>query len=346
MSMNFSSTGSSSAPRSAWLRSNPPHSCVKSRGGFTLIELLVVIAIIAVLIALLLPAVQQAREAARRAQCINKLKQWTLASHNFADTHKGYFPLGAMNPTGNPTTVESGQNYYRITWHVLLWPFIEQGNLYKNYNLDQPFYAGNNINMVRVHVPLYTCPSDIGGGGAEHSHADGYWRAMGNYVANMGNTHLYQNAADQAIFSGSPFGVRHTYRMADITDGLSNTGCFSEILIAAPNQTSAVDTRGDILNDEGSPGFMSLRTPNSSASDQCRHCVDASETPGTNKYQIMPCVEVAGNTQVQIAPRSRHTGGVNMSMCDGSVRFVSNSVSQLVWVAALSGRGGEAIGLK
>ena len=316
--------------------------------GFTLIELLVVIAIIAVLIALLLPAVQQAREAARRAQCVNKLKQWTLAAHNFADTHKGYFPLGGMNGDGatHPTEVESGQIYYRITWHVLLWPYIEQGPMWDQYNLDTDFYQPGNIDLMRVHVPLYSCPSDSAG--AEQDHADPYWRVMGNYVANMGNTHLHQNAHDQDIFSGAPFGIRHTYRMADQTDGLSNTACFSEIIVASPGGID--DNRGDILNNEGSPGFMSLRTPNSSAPDECRQCKSSSDVSNPSASQAdlqsIPCAIITNNDQMQIAPRSRHTGGVNLSMCDGSVRFVSDSVNQDVWVAALSGRGGEAIGLQ
>ena len=311
-----------------------------SRTGFTLIELLVVIAIIAVLIALLLPAVQQAREAARRAQCVNKLKQWTLAAHNFAGTHSGDFPLGGMNSAGE--VEENGQYYYRITWHVQLWPFIEQGPMWDQYNMDTGFYQPGNLELLQVHVPMYSCPSDVGS--VEQDHSDAYWRVMGNYVANMGNTHLHQDADDQAIFSGAPFGIRHVYRLADMTDGTSNTACFSEIIVASPGGVD--DNRGDILNNEGSPGFMSLRTPNSSAPDEVRWCKDSTTVVGSNDYQIMPCAEVAGNVDYQIAPRSRHTGGVNLSMCDGSVRFVSDSVNQDVWVAALSGRGGEPIGLQ
>ncbi len=306
--------------------------------GFTLIELLVVIAIIAILIALLLPAVQAAREAARRSQCINNLKQWTIACHNFADVNKGFFPLGGMNSLG---TVENGRQYQRISWPVFLWPFMEQNNLYEQYDFAQPFYLAPNMATQRAHISAYTCPSDASR--PEQSNSDTYWRVMGNYVANMGNTHLHQNAADQAIFSGSPFGIRHMYSMNHFTDGLSNSACFSEVIIAAPGETS--DNRGDFLNDEGSPGFMSILTPNSSSPDQCRSCKDSSEDPNHTDYRTIPCTEVGANQDYQIAPRSRHPGSVNASMCDGSVRTFSDNIGQSVWEAVLSTRGGEVFEL-
>ncbi len=309
-----------------------------SRQGFTLVELLVVIAIIGVLIALLLPAVQQAREAARRMQCTNNLKQWALASHNFADINKGFMPLAAMN---GPGTVENGQHYERVTFAVFLWPFIEQSALYDQYDFKTPFHASPNIDTHRVFVSGYYCPSDKTN--VTQAQSDTYWRVMGNYVTNMGNTHLHQNAADQAIFSGSPFGVRHMYRFADLTDGTSNTAGFSEILIASPNQLD--DNRGDILNDEGSPGFMSINTPNSRVPDQCRQCKDTTEDPSHADYRRMPCTQVGSNQEYQIAARSNHPGGVNVSMMDGSVRFVTETVSHPIWEAALSGRGGESIQL-
>lgn len=311
----------------------------RRRSGFTLVELLVVIAIIGVLVGLLLPAVQSAREAARRMECTNNLKQWTLAVHNHIDSRNGYFSIGA-NP--DVRTVENGRTYHRISWPVELWPYIEQGALYEQYDFTLGFYQDPNMETCRQHIPGYSCPSDSSR--AEQSHSDTYWRVMGNYVTNMGNTHLHQNAADQDIFTGSPFGVGHVYRMADILDGTSNTACFSEIIIASPGQID--DNRGDILNDEGSPAFMSILTPNSSSPDQCRACKDSSQDPNNNEYRTIPCAEVGSNTEYQIAARSRHSGGVNASMCDGSVRFVTDSVSQQVWEAALSAKGGEVVQLQ
>jgi prepilin-type processing-associated H-X9-DG protein len=90
---------------------------------------------------------------------------------------------------------------------------------------------------------------------------------------------------------------------------------------------------------------MSILTPNSSSPDQCRACKDSTENPANNDYRKTPCAQVGGNTEYQIAARSYHPGGVNVSMCDGSVRFVGDNIAQNVWQAALSGRGGEALQL-
>lgn len=303
--------------------------------GFTLVELLVVIAIIGILVALLLPAIQAAREAARRSQCTNNVKQWTIAVHNHIDSHRDFFSIGA-NP--DVRRVENGRVYKRISWPTELWPFIEQTVLFDQYNFEKHFYEAPNIGLYREFVPAYNCPSDLQR--VTQATSDTYWRVMGNYVTNMGNTHLHQNAADQLIFSGSPFGVGHVYTLAKMIDGSSNTACISEIIIASPNSTN--DNRGDILNNEGSPGFMSILTPNSPSPDQCRACKPTSTDPLHHDYNDIPCSVVGDNTQYQIAARSRHPGGVTVSMCDGAVRFVADSVAQSVWVAALSGAGGEA----
>lgn len=307
--------------------------------GFTLVELLVVIAIIGVLIALLLPAVQQAREAARRMQCTNNLKQWTLATHMHIDTYGDWFPLGGMNGTNNPTKVQNGNSYHRITWAVQLWPFIEQSNLYDQYDLNKPFYQSPNIETLRVPVDGYYCPSDKVG--ATQDKSDQYWRVLGNYVGNMGNAHLHHTSADTAAWKGSPFRIRHVSRLSEVTDGTSNTACFSEILIASPDALD--DTRGDMLNNEGSPGFMSLLTPNSSSPDLCRQCKASTMDPTSADFRRMPCSTVGQNHESYIAARSNHPGGVMVSMCDGSVRFVSETVNQSVWEGLLSTFGGEVV---
>ena len=300
--------------------------------AFTLVELLVVIAIIGILIAMLLPAVQAAREAARRMQCTNNVKQWTLAVHNHCDATRGWLP--AVCPW--ESLLDNGRTYKRVSWPVELWPYVEQDSLYAQYDFSKHFYENGNIETHRVHMPLYGCPSDKAG--AEQSHSDAYWRILSNYVANMGNTHLWQNSYEIDAFTGAPFGVNHIYRLSEIQDGTSNTACFSEIIIASAN--SVDDSRGDLLNDEGSPGFMSFSTPNSSSPDNCIKCA-ASTQVGGKDYGRLPCDVVGNNTQVQLAARSNHPGGVNVSMCDGSVHFVPDMVSQIVWEAMLSGNAGE-----
>jgi len=306
----------------------------RSRHAFTLVELLVVIAIIGILVAMLLPAVQAAREAARRMQCGNNVKQWALATHSHCDTNHGWLPAIQCNTTSR--TLENGRHYYRISWPVELWPYIEQEILYDQYDFNKHFYQGKNIETLRTHVPAYSCPSDVTG--ADQGHATPYWRVLGNYVANVGNTHLYQNAYDQDIFTGAPFGVHHTYRFSEITDGTSNTACFSEIIIASPGTSD--DDRGDILDNDGSPGFMSILTPNSSSPDECIFCTPSSLANGSD-YNRIPCVPVSSVAEIQIAARSNHPGGVNVGMCDGSVRFVPDVISQVVWEAMLSTHGGE-----
>src|SRR5437763_1269934 len=152
--------------------------------AFTLVELLVVIAIIGVLVALLLPAVQAARESARRSQCTNNLKQISLAVHNYADIHGAVFPVGEYN-------------YGWGTWLVGLLPYIEQKNLYDQYqgfggigisggiNLDLTYGANINQPVTKNQIKTYTCPSDmkVAPRGVVTFH---------NYVANHGNTSLYQ----------------------------------------------------------------------------------------------------------------------------------------------------------
>ena len=315
---------------------------LRRRIAFTLVELLVVIAIIGILIALLLPAVQAAREAARRMQCTNNLKQWSLAVHTHADAHNGFFNIGA-NP--DVRTCENRKEYRRISWPVELWPFIEQQQLFSQYNFTRGFYETpdnlddcRNIETCRQHISFYSCPSDKPN--SEQARSDFYWRVMGNYVTNMGNTHLHQDGYDQSIFKGSSHGVGHVYGLKSLVDGTSNTACFSEILIASPGQID--DNRGDILNDEGSPGFMSFNTPNSKAPDECRQCKPGTTEAGLGEWRKIPCVVVGGNAEYQITARSNHTGGVNTSMCDGSVKFVSETISQRLWEAGLSADGGES----
>ncbi len=298
------------------------------RVGFTLIELLVVIAIIAILIGLLLPAVQKVREAAARMKCQNNLKQWGLAIHNYNDAI-GRFPIGH---NGSP----------RHTWVPYLWPFIEQGNtatMYGNPDIQQ-FYLPNAIipytmtGACGVFVPQYFCPSDNGANldGA----SDYYQRCRGNYVVNWG-----PNAVGAASPLPGPFGDNggntnspQLNTILAITDGTSNTLLMSECLMASSHDDN--DWRGDFQNDQGEFFFSTLLTPNSTAPD----VIDSGWFVANND-PLMPAT--AGSPQYYGA-RSRHTGGVNVSLCDGSVRFVTKSISLSTWMAAGTMSGGEVLG--
>jgi prepilin-type N-terminal cleavage/methylation domain-containing protein/prepilin-type processing-associated H-X9-DG protein len=296
--------------------------------GFTLVELLVVIAIIGVLVALLLPAVQAAREAARRTQCVNTLKQWGTAMHMFHDAKKA-LPAGSRS---NP----------RQTWVMFLWGYIEQGPLERGNDIKQHFYlppatldGGNSLRgLTGQMVPLYNCVSDQLG---SDQISGNYQRRRGNYVVNWGNSKYGQNPEPEGK---APFshidGSRSRPRKTDfgkILDGTSNTLMMSEVLKAWSPADN--DWRGDIMNDDGVFRFHTLVTPNTSVRD----IIESGWFMSTGD-PLMPATAGAGNQQVAAA-RSRHTGGVNASMCDASVRFFRDDIAPIVWMAFGTMDGGE-----
>ncbi|WP_425615295.1 DUF1559 domain-containing protein [Anatilimnocola sp. NA78] len=293
------------------------------RRGFTLVELLVVIAIIGVLVALLLPAVQAARESARRTQCLNHLKQWGLAMHNYHDNLL-QLPLGA---TSTP----------RRTYVMFLWPYIEQGSMDVKNDYTQPFYLPpcsipNTMDgLCGVRLKLYNCPTDQGGVDQTNHY---YARVRGNYMINWGQvTYGAASTVANAPFSHEN-GNRATpllTRMKNITDGTSNTLLFAEYLKA--KDTGDVDWRGDIHNDDGVFKFMTLSTPNSSTLDVVNLSVP-------NNDPKMPVTTSGAQFN---AARSRHPGGVNTVLCDGSVRFVTDSIILSTWQALGTMDGGEVV---
>ena len=305
-----------------------------SRRAFTLIELLVVIAIIAILIGLLLPAVQKVREAAARMKCSNNLKQWALGAHNYHDT-LGQFPKGSSNGA-----------LKRQTWVMYLWPYVEQNAMAQQNNLNEHFYLRpatipNTLNgLCGARVPIYLCPSD---NGTVDQSTGFYQRTRGNYMVNWGNA-LYDDrrttSAGTAVGQNfGPFyhigGFRNTpgvVRMTGITDGTSNTLMMSESLLAMI--ASDNDWRGDIHNDDGVFRFHTVITPNSSAPDLIS---------STNFFRQTgdPLMPVALGNPQRAAARSRHTGGVNAALCDGSIRFFPNTISLRTWSAMGSMAGGE-----
>jgi prepilin-type N-terminal cleavage/methylation domain-containing protein/prepilin-type processing-associated H-X9-DG protein len=301
-----------------------------SRPGFTLVELLVVIAIIGILIALLLPAVQAAREAARRMQCTNHLKQWGLAILNYEVASKWL-------PYANRRCNDNFVDCPRISYQPALWPYIEQQQLYEQYDFNLPFHhpyhlgpGTGNEPVVEVQVPLYFCPSDRQG--MWEAPADSHRRSRGNYVMNWGNG-SFRQAADEENHPAdkpSPFGRFRQSKIAEVTDGMSNTMLMSEVLQARVD--GHFDFRGDILNDDNTCAqYMTVNTPNSGIDFNI--CVDL-ENPA-------PCERASPR---HVAARSNHSGGVNVLFGDGSVRFVAETVNLDTWRALGSMSGGEVPG--
>jgi prepilin-type N-terminal cleavage/methylation domain-containing protein len=319
------------------------------RPAFTLIELLVVIAIIAVLIGLLLPAVQKVREAAARSACQNNLKQVGLAMHNYHDAN-GVLPYGEGpgNPS-DPITTRRGCCWG--DWQTLLLPYIEQDAMFQGYvnlggnDIKGMAISGTSIrlrygdspNVERVtskRLKILTCPSDNPNPGAITTTIGGvvYAITSHNYVANYGNTNNYQVDITSPVslkFLGAPFGwAPQIFKITDIADGTSNTMLASETV-----QGTGSDLRGFTWWAPGAQ-FTTVYGPNTSSPDiVTQNCVN-------QPAQNLPCVDNGGAWNI-LAARSRHTGGVQAVMGDGSVRFVQQSIDINVWRALSTTHGGE-----
>jgi prepilin-type processing-associated H-X9-DG protein len=292
--------------------------------------LLVVIAIIGILIALLLPAVQAAREAARRSQCTNNLKQLGLAMHNYHDIYQK-LPVGAYACCWG-------------TWKVAVLPYIEQLALrqrYADYNkygvpVDNARYGhAINLPVTKTRLPAYQCPSDTPDVSTSYSGV-----TRDNYAVNFGNTAANRKAnLNGVIFRGAPFAESgsktadpFTAGFRDIRDGVSNTLMVAEVL-----QGIGSDLRGFSWWGEAA-GFETYLTPNSSLPDVLQSASYCNNQP----QQGLPCVGPATTAQPAMhASRSRHPAGVQAAMCDGSVRFVADSISLLPWQYLSTTQGAE-----
>ncbi len=334
--------------------------------GFTLIELLVVIAIIAVLISLLLPAVQSAREAARRAQCVNNLKQIGLGMHNYHSI-VNVFPSGIIStPTQCSRYIFAGCQ--DTSWFTLMLPQVEQGPLFNSFNsalgmegpttpLPLGFFA--NSTVFGTKIGMFQCPSDNSNqfqitpqyvGGA----LSGPIGTKGNYGASWGNTYWGQDMPATASpmlnpttglvpqFMKSAFGF-YNVGIQTITDGSSNTVLCAEVL-----QGELYDVRGLLWSSiPGGGTFFARMAPNNPVDyyqtgqfgDQLNRTIFCVNEPG----QDLPCTGGAGDQQAYAGSRSRHPGGINLLLGDGSVRFVKNSINMPVWLGLNTIGGGEVI---
>lgn len=296
-----------------------PKSLVRAmRRGFTLIELLVVIAIIAVLIALLLPAVQQARESARRTQCKNNLKQLGLALHNYHDTAKMFPSLEIQDAT----FMSSGNNNwggYAGNWNTLLLPYIDQAPMYNTINFGAAWNAGNNYLAFKQKYAAYMCPSNpiqdqIW---STNSHIVHYFAVAGGTSGPPGGLERisWANGGSGGATVDALKGVFYhssNTSLAAITDGSSNTVMIAEVLGYQPTSLQALTS---IANGRGMQFSAVTNT----------------------QYQI-------NTINGWFSASSFHTGGTQVLMADGAVRFVSQNINAPTW-QYLGGRGdGNVIG--
>jgi len=318
----------------------------KRRQGFTLVELLVVIAIIGVLVALLLPAVQQAREAARRMSCGNNLKQLGIALHNYHDTYNT-LPMGGFHKLegngGNATSTSWAHN-----WVTMTLPFIEQSNLHDQYNFsaDRAREGGNDV-VVTVDIASLKCPSDSGY--KEKWANSGANFARGNYAGNAGAGNAFSQTDFRLRKERGPFsmGRQHATNFSAITDGTSNTMLVAEIVAGERNG----DVRGAWAYPTGTficggqPSYSDPRIflrPNGNALDD-----NLRDRPGRcsadNDDRHLRCV--AGNNRSFQTARSMHPGGVQITYCDASVKFIPETVDLVVWRTMLAQASGNVVTL-
>jgi len=332
---------------------------MRRRPGFTLVELLVVLAVIGILIGLLLPAVQAARAAARRAQCANNLKQIGLATLNYEATFR-HFPASAIIDFGAPLTTNNG------SWgvHGRILPFLEQGNLYSQVNIQVAW--DHQAAIDRLKVPVFACPSDPGARRVRDPGAGKVHLFPTTYGFNLGTWFVYDPArrrgGDGMFFPNSHLA------MGAVQDGTSNTLLAAEVkawqpytrnggppTTARPNSVAAAEriarsgvqfkTTGHTEWPDGRvhhTGFTATLPPNSAI--RIQHGEKTMDVD-YNSWQEGRHGAAGHATYAIVTSRSYHPGGVQVVFVDGHVRWITNTIRLAPW-RALATRAGNEIALE
>jgi prepilin-type N-terminal cleavage/methylation domain-containing protein/prepilin-type processing-associated H-X9-DG protein len=319
------------------------------RLAFTLVELLVVIAIIGILVALLLPAIQAARESARRTQCVNQIRQLMVALQNHHDTKRA-FPPGVLHNNGELF------GYPRVTWTMHTFPFMEEGALFGSFNMKAAqACAGGvwldpvNYRAVSKPVDVLLCPSDSEGDLLHNHPGCGGQASRGNYAGFFGNANMggvleyFKNP--QAVSTTTPkhlpavFMINRPVKISMISDGTSHTMLVGELLRGITGDNN--EYRGVHWYDHtGTSQIFTATLPNSADPDFLYPlwCTGTLNLPRLN----LPCRPGNGTgSNHMAAARSRHSGGVQVGLADGSARFVPDSIDLDVWRAMGSISGDE-----
>ncbi len=324
--------------------------------GFTLVELLVVIAIIGVLIALLLPAVQAAREAARRSQCTNNMRQLGIALQNYHSANKKF-------PPGNQERTTQFPNVAKTPHVVFMLPYLEENTRFAIYDrkLDWNRQPVPVLEELRSPLPSYQCPSSeqyamIQTSG-DPTNSDDFNDSKGSYGVNWG---MYRydlqydfrvlgrdKAGDASTLPDmrqrAPFAQNFGAKLGQITDGSSHTLAMMEML-QAPSEGEGVDRRGRIWNHiRGCYQISTALTPNGTTTLDGESVSVGDRTVCVNRPEIdLPCENPTDNPLLtHIGSRSGHPGGVHATMCDASAHFVNDDIDQLLWMKLSSRDGSE-----